>query len=146
MKKLFIAALIVIAAGSSVFAMDATKVNYKVKKNFDIQFTGAENVTWSTRENFVKASFTLLDENVDAFFDTDGELVGVSRKVSLKALPLSAIQQIKKDYASYKITDSIEFDQNGDKSYYLSLEDGNKKQILEVSLYGNVSVYKGTKK
>jgi len=146
MKKLFIAALIVIAAGSSAFAMDATKVDYKVKKSFDIQFTGAENVTWSTQANFVKASFTLLDENVDAFFDTDGELVGVSRKVDVKSLPLHAMQQIKKDYASYKITDSIEFDQNGDKSYYLSLENGNKKQILEVSLYGNVSVFKGTGK
>ena len=146
MKKLFIAALIVIAAGSSAFAMDATKVNYKVKKNFEIQFAGAENVTWSARESFVKASFTLLDENIEAFFDTDGELVGVSRKVSLRTLPLSAIQQIKKNYGSYKITDSIEFDQNGDKSYYLSLEDGNKKQILEVSLYGNVNVYKGARK
>ena len=69
--------------------------------------------------------------------------MGVSRKVDIKKLPLNAIQKIKKDYAGYKVTDSIEFDQDGEKSYYVSLEDGNKKQILQVSLYGNVSVYKG---
>ena len=53
------------------------------------------------------------------------------------------IQKIKKDYAAYKVTDTIEFDQDGEKSYYVSLEDGNKKQILHISLYGSVSVYRG---
>ena len=143
MKKLFIAALIVVAAGSSAFAKDVTKVNYKVQNQFEAQFTGAQNVVWSSKENYLKASFTLADENVEAFYGTDGEVMGVSRKVDIKKLPLNAIQKIKKDYAGYKVTDSIEFDQDGEKSYYVSLEDGNKKQILQVSLYGNVSVYKG---
>lgn len=146
MKKLFIAALIVVAAGTSAFAADVFKVDYKVKSSFEARFAGAQNVVWSAKETFIKAAFTMAEENVEAFFDGEGELIGLSRKVDLKKLPLNAIQKIKKDYASYQVSEAIEFDRDGDKSYYVSLEDGAKKQILEVSLYGAVSKYKGSGK
>lgn len=143
MKKLFIAALMVVAAGTSAFAADVlAKVNYKVKNNFEARFAGAQNVTWSAKESYVKANFTIAEENVEAFFDAEGELIGLSRKVDLKKLPLNAIQKIKKEYASYQVTEAIEFDKDGDKAYYLSINNGTKKQILEVSVYGGVSVYK----
>ncbi|MES2331998.1 MAG: hypothetical protein V4539_20490 [Bacteroidota bacterium] len=145
MKKLFIAALIMVAAGTSAFAADV-KVNNKVKTNFEAMFSGAENVSWSAKDLYIRASFTLLDETMEAYFGTEGELIGTSRAIELKRLPLSAIKKIKKEYASYKVTDTIEFEHDGERSYYVSLEDGNKKQILEVSLYGTVTVYKGAKK
>jgi len=146
MKKLFIAALIVVAAGTSAFAADVFKVDYKVKTSFEARFAGAQNVVWSAKEAYIKAAFTIAEEKVEAFFDGEGELIGLSRKVDLKKLPLNAIQKIKKDYASYQVSEAIEFDRDGDKSYYVSLEDGAKKQILEVSLYGAVSKYKGSGK
>ncbi len=146
MKKLFIAALIVVAAGTSAFAADGFKVDYKVKSSFEARFAGAQNVVWSAKENFIRAAFTIAEENVEAFFDTEGELIGLSRKVDLKKLPLNAIQKIKKDYAAYQVTEAIEFDRDGDKSYYVSLEDGAKKQILEVSVYGAVGKYKASGK
>lgn len=146
MKKLFIAALFVVAAGTSAFAADVTKVSYKAKSNFESRFAGAQNVTWSATDAYLKASFRIADENVEAFFDGEGDLIGLSRKIDLKKLPLNAIQKIKKDYASYRVNEAIEFDRDGDKSYYLSLGDGAKKQILEVSLYGAVSKFKGYEK
>lgn len=146
MKKLFIAALFVVAAGTSAFAADVTKVNYKVKSNFESRFTGAKNVVWSATDAYLKASFSIADENVEAFFDGEGDIIGLSRKVDLQKLPLNAIQKIKKEYASYKVSEAIEFDRDGDKAYFLSLEDGTKKQILEVSLYGAVSKFKGFEK
>ena len=146
MKKLFIAALIVVAAGTSAFATDVTKVDYKVKSSFEAKFYGAENVNWSARENYLKASFTLAGENVEAFFNAEGELIGSSRKLDFQRLPLNAIQKIKKDFADYKVVETIEFDLDGDRSYYVSLDNGQKSQILQVSLYGAVSSYKGPKK
>ena len=145
MKKLFIAALIMVAAGTSAFAADV-KVNTKVQTSFESLFSGAENVSWSAKDHYIKASFILSQENVEAYFGTDGELIGTSRKIELKNLPLSAVQKIKKEYASYKITDSIEFERAGERSYYVSLENGNKKQILEVSLFGTVSTFRSEKK
>ena len=101
---------------------------------------------WALRETYVKASFTLAEQNVDAFFSPEGDLIAFSRKIELKRLPLNALQKIKKDYGAYTVTESIEFDEDGDKSYYVSLEEGPKKHILQVSLYGSVSVFKGQKK
>ncbi len=138
MKKLFIAALMVVAAGTSAFALDINKDTYKAKKSFQEQFVGAENITWTAKDNFIKASFTLADEKLDAFFGNDGELIAMSRKVK-------AIQKIKKDYSAYTVNETIELDQDGSKSYYVSLQNGDKKKILEVSLYGNVSLFQGSK-
>ena len=144
MKKLLLAALIVVAAGSSAFASDETKVGFKVKNSFEAQFEGATNAVWTTKDDYLKVSFTLADENVEAFFSVDGEMMGMSRTVDLKKLPLNAIQSIKKIYSAYKVTDTIEFDQEGNKCYYVMLENGNQKSILKVSLYGEVSLFKGT--
>jgi len=146
MKKLFIAAMMVVTVGSSAFALDVNKVNYRVKTNFEAQFAGAENVTWSLRNNYTKASFTLAEEKVDAFFSENGAMIAYTRKIELKQLPLNAIQKIKKEYASSTITESIEFTQDGEKNYYVSLQDGAKKQILQVSLYGSISVYNSATK
>jgi len=146
MKKLLLAALVVAGIGSSAFAMDVSKISSKAQTSFEAKFASATNAKWSARDNYNKVSFTLADENVEAFFATDGELIGVSRKVEFKNLPLSAIQKIKKEYASFKVTDAIEFEQNDEKAYYVSLHDGNKKHVLEVSLYGNVSIFRGSSK
>lgn len=146
MKRIFIAALMAVAVTSSAFALDVNKISVKVKSSFDNQFAGAENVTWSEKETYTKASFTLGEEKVDAFFAADGELIAYSRKVEFKRLPLNAVQKIKKDYAGYTITESIEFDQDGEKNYYVSLTNGTKRQILAVSVYGNVTVYNGLSK
>lgn len=146
MKKLFIAALVVLAAGTGAFAKDAAKVDYKVRSNFEAKFSGAENVNWSAKENYVKAAFTLGGEKVEAFFSGEGELIGTSRKLNFHQLPLGAIQKIKKEYASYKVTETIEFDQDGDRAYYVSLTNGEKSQVLQVSLYGSVSAFRSEKK
>lgn len=146
MKKLLLAALVVAGIGSSAFAMDVNKISSKARTSFEAKFENATNAKWSVKNNYNKVSFTLADEAVEAFFATDGELIGVSRKVDFKSLPLSAIQKIKKEYASFQVTDTIEFERNEEKSYYVSLQDGNQKQILEVSLYGSVSIFRGSSK
>lgn len=143
MKKLLLAALVVAALGTSAFAMDVNTVSTKVKSSFEARFANASNVQWVTRENYNKVSFELAEENVEAFFAADGELIGYSRKVNFKNLPLTAIQKIKKDYANASVKETIEFHQNEETAFYVSLEEGQKKTILEVSPYGNVSVYRG---
>ncbi len=146
MKKLLLAILVVATLGTSAFATDANKVSSKVKNSFEAKFVNAQNVKWTARDTYNKVSFTLEGEDVEAFFASDGDLIGYSRKVELKNLPLNAIQKIKKEYAGYAVKETIEFEQNGEKAFYVSLENGDKKQILEVSLYGMVSVYRAAGK
>lgn len=146
MKKLFLAALMAVAVAGSAFAADASKLSNKVKNNFEAQFAGAQNIEWAIRDTYTKFSFTLAGERVEAFYSQEGELIATSRKVEFSRLPVSAIQHIQKNYGAYKTEETIEFDQDGDRSYYVSLDKAGKKIILQVSLYGNVSVYHGAKK
>jgi hypothetical protein len=148
MKKIFIAVVMAVFVGTSAFAADTkdiVKVGYRVKSNFESHFAGASNVTWTQRDNFIKARFTVAEQEVEAFFSTDGDLLATSRKIDFNKLPLQSIQTIQKKYSKYTITETIELDQDGEKNFYVALENGDKKQILQVSLYGSVSVYDGRK-
>jgi hypothetical protein len=144
MKKLIIAVVMTVLVGRSAFAADtkeAAKVSYRIKTDFETRFSGATNVSWTVRDNYTKVAFTLAEQPVEAFFSHDGELIASSRKVEFGKLPLNAIQTIQKKYSTYTVSESIEFDQDGDKNYFVSLQNGSKKQILQVSVYGSVTRY-----
>lgn len=145
MKKLFIAALMVIALSANAFA-DNTNINTKVLNHFQTQFEGAANVHWKTGESFVKASFTLNDHKMEAFYDVDGELIGTSYTVSKDKLPVRATKTISEKYAAYQVQETIEFDNVRDGlSYYVSLVSEQAKIVLQVSAQGEVSVFKKTR-
>jgi hypothetical protein len=146
MKKLFIAALFAFTIGSSAFAAgtdlsDAAKLSYSVKSSFEKHFREAQDVSWTVRESFVKASFSLLGQRVEAFFGDDGELIGTSRKVQFERLPVLAVSKIRKEYEGYAVGETIELTKYDDTNYYVSLSKGEKKQILEVTPSGHISVF-----
>lgn len=141
MKKIFLTTLIAAMIGSQVFASDVTKVSYRVLASFKSQFADATDVNWTVTEEYTKARFTIEGEQVEAFFNASGDVIGTSRKTDLKRLPLSAIQKIRKNYSKYKVTETIEFEFNGERKYFVSVENDTDRKILEVSLYGEVSIF-----
>jgi hypothetical protein len=143
MKKLFIAALIVLAAGSTAFAADAAKISRQMKTNFEILYPRATNVSWSEAPQFLSATFTVDEEEMTAFFAKDGDLIGTTQKLELNQIPAKAIKKIKKNYATFNITEALEFTSGDTSKYYVMIEDGNRKQILEVSGFGDITVFKG---
>jgi opacity protein-like surface antigen len=144
MKKLFIAALIVLAAGSTAFAADVAKVSRQMKNNFEILFPRASNVAWTESSQFLSATFTVDDEELTAFFAKDGDLLGTTQKLELSQLPAKGLKKIRKDYASFKITQAIEYVSGEQSKYYVMIEDeNNSKKVLEVDAYGGVYVFKG---
>lgn len=145
MKKLFIAVLMTAAISTSAFATDVNKVSYQILNSFQNEFSEATQVEWSFTSKYTKATFILAEEQIEAFYSADGEQIGVSRKVDLKKLPIKAVQKIKKSFADFNIKEVIEFDQNGEKNYYVSLNKGNKTEVLQVSLFGNVTPFEGNK-
>ncbi len=145
MKKIFLTTLIAAMIGSQVFASDVSKVSYRVLVAFQAQFADATDVNWTVTEDYTKAKFTIEGEQVEAFFNASGDVIGTSRKTDLKRLPLNAIQKIRKSYAKYKVTETIEFEFNGERKYFVSLENEADRKILEVSLYGNVTIFEKSK-
>ncbi len=145
MKKIFLTTLIAAMIGSQVFASDVTKVSYRVLAAFEAQFAEASDVSWTVTDNYTKAKFTIEGEQVEAFFNASGDVIGTSRKTDLKRLPLSAIQKIRKSYGKYKVTETIDFEFNGERKYFVSIENDTDRKILEVSLYGDVTIFEKNK-
>ncbi|WP_026768332.1 hypothetical protein [Asinibacterium sp. OR53] len=145
MKKLFLAVLIAASIGTSAFAADATHLNYRVKSAFEAAFAGATNVSWHIKPQFISFAFELNNEKMEAFYSSDGEQIGTSRHVSFDKLPASAVKKIKANYPDYQVKEAVKMDLNGESNYYVSLENGNLKRILEVSEYGRVSLFNNGK-
>jgi hypothetical protein len=148
MKKIFIMALIAIATGTSAFAGTYT-VSTKVTEHFAASFKNANNVSWKADGRYDKVSFVLAGEKVDAFYDTEGDLIGTSRTLAFDKLPKSALETIttKYTYPEYQLKDCIEFTNSSkEKNFYVSLERKNETIVLEINKVGGVSVFARSKK
>ncbi len=143
-SKLFIATAASLAIAFGAFAKSTSSTNTIAIKQLKAEFKDAANVTWSsTQSNLTEASFEWNGQRLHAFYNAEGTQVAVSREINEDKLPLKAQQTIKNKYEGYKIAEAIEY--NGTEeglSYYVSLENANKKIILNISAEGTVSVYK----
>ncbi len=148
MKKLFIAGLFALALVTSAFA-SPNSVNKKAAEHFSLSFSKAKSVSWNTNDMFEKVSFQLDNEKVNAFYDTYGELLGMSRTMAFDKLPKAALETITTKYTfpDFKLTDCIAFTTNYDETnYYVSFDKTNETLILEINKAGKISVLSRTKK
>lgn len=160
MKKLSLSALFALVMITSAFAAKEltpgsngvgphSKVvapHFKGVENFVKAFPQATGVAYEVKGQFTEVSFTWNDLNLLAFYDMEGNPIGTSRAVDVKALPLSYMLDIKREYAGYVITDAIEFD-NADTglSYYITVVGPEKAYVLHLDTDGTISVFKKMK-
>ena len=143
MKKLIIAAAMFVSL--SAFA-GKEKVNEKVLHAFNTEFVNAQEVEWTISSDYFKASFGMNGQRVSAFYNTDGELMGLTRNIPSSQLPVRLQTSLSKEYSKYWISDLFEVSNNDGTSYYLTLENGNNKVVLKSSAGTNWSTYKKARK
>jgi hypothetical protein len=146
MKKLFTAAIVALAITTTAFAADITKVNFQTLQNFKNTFVDAEDVQWSVRNDYAKASFIDDGDKMEAYFDLSGDLIGTSRAITTQVLPKAARKHINKKYSDYTWKEVIEFKGKDSEHYFVSLNNNKENVILQISKEGDVSVFKSTKK
>jgi len=141
--KLFFTAVAALAITASSFAKEPETVNVKAQKQLTADFKGASNVSWQIKNNLLEASFEWNGQKLETFYNQDGEEVAMCREITIDKLPVKALQAINQKYGDYKTTEAIEYNSpDTGLCYYLSMENGNKKTILNVSPDGLVSVFK----
>ncbi|GGH77978.1 hypothetical protein HNQ91_003983 [Filimonas zeae] len=140
MKKFIIAAITVITLATSAFAADT---NDKTINLFKAAYPGAEKVHYKAVGELVSVSFVLDGTNMQAFYNTEGEQIAVSRVTDYKRLPLRATTTLENKFKGYTATEVIEMDHSTEgTSYYVSLVNDSQKVIAQVSVSGEVSVFK----
>ena len=129
MKKLILTLAVALSTLCS-FAGDVT-VSSRVLDAFKTDFASAKEITWTVNNDYYKASFVFNDQHVAAFYNTDGELIGMTRYISSLDLPLSLQTKLKNGYKNYWISDLFEVSNQEGTSYYITLENADSKIILK---------------
>ncbi len=146
MKNLLMTVLIMFSLTATAFATDEKKISLSTRETFNQEFNGAENVEWTVKRDFVKATCTLKGERLDVFYDLKGTKIGSSHYIALEDLPLSARRMIAKKYAGYNITEAVEFNGAEEDAFFLSAENGKEKVIIKIADHSSLSVYKKSRK
>src|SRR3954463_2948098 len=107
MKKLFFLALLAVTVAGSAFAADTKKVNASVLSSFKSEFKQAANVTWKTGADYAKATFTLDNKQVEAFYNLDGQMIAKSQNIGLDELPVNAKRNFAKYFTGYNVKEAI---------------------------------------
>ena len=142
MKNLFITTVLALSIAVSSIAADVSNVNYNAERNFFAEFGRAKNVNWTAKENYSKASFTLNQVAMEAFYDYQGNFIGTSRKIDIGDLPINGKRSVAKKYAAYTVKEVIKFEGAEETAYYLVAENEKQSLFLKVSVEGFVSVFK----
>ena len=64
---------------STFSAFAGEDVNQKVLNAFNAEFNSAKQVEWATGSNYYRASFVYNNKHVFAYYNMDGELLGMTR-------------------------------------------------------------------
>ena len=149
MKKLqTVFAAVALLLTTSAFAVNGPeKVNQKVKIAFEKNFTGASKVSWEKNDDFYFAHFELDAKDMDAAYNEEGELLGVSRVIAASELPLSVSMAIAKNYEGYTVAGTVtEITYEGQTNYYVYVANVKQALKLKCNSNGEMSIDKKFKK
>jgi hypothetical protein len=149
-KKLaLMIAFLLTAAVSYSFAAAPTgevKISSDIRAAFHKDFQNAEVISAETHKSFTKLTFKMNNIVLFAFYSDNGELLAVTRNILSTQLPVGLQISLRKEFSSYWITELIELNGDGQNSYYVSLENADKKLTLRSNGDESWEVYEKTDK
>jgi hypothetical protein len=135
MKKLLVIFTVLgLIITTSSYATDTTPSS--VLNSFQNAFRGSKDAAWSTVKELYRVDFTLEDQKVSAFFNSEGNLIASSRNISLLQLPISLETGLKSDFPDYEITSLFEVDNENGTAYYATVKNSKREFTLESTSSG----------
>jgi hypothetical protein len=134
-KTALITAFILLTAVTGLFAKDDDKINSAVRANFVKEFSTAKDVHWQLQKDYELAQFSLNGQILTAYYSHEAVLVALIHHIPMDHLPIFLMQEVKKSYNGYWVTDLFEAAADGDSHYYLTLE--NSDQVVKLRSAGS---------
>jgi hypothetical protein len=145
-KKISLLAITAVIMTTGIFAKPIEPgVNDKVLVAFTKHFEGVKDITWNKTEQYIKANFVKDGQPLSAYFNSNGELIGVSKNILSQQLPLKLNLELKKVIADGWITELFEFTDGQTTTYFMTVENSNQKVHYQNDGY-EWTVYKKVKK
>jgi hypothetical protein len=127
------------------FARDE-KVSPSVLKSFQSSFASATDVAWSQTVNGFRAQFMLNAQHISAFYDSEGELLAMTRNVTSLQLPMLLQAELKKEYGEFWISNLFEVANDIGITYYATVEKADAKIVLKSDSFSGWMVYQKQRK
>ena|ERR1700744_3674154 len=158
MKKIFLTLAAVGILATSAFAkIDGGKktepvtISFSVQTQFDEQFSDATGVVWTVTPNCQKATFTEEGVQKTAFYNLQGEYLGVTQAVDYSTIADRAQKEIAAKYNGYKVGEVIKLITNDTNAgfdqtvYFVDLKNDTSEVLLRVTPTANVFFFKQVK-
>jgi hypothetical protein len=121
-------------------------INTAVQQSFTSMFRNVNDVKWTYKNNYFKASFTLNGQYITAFYDAEGKMLGATRSISPVQLPIALQTSLKNNYQTYWVSDLIEYSNEDGTTYYITVENSDVQLTLKSFSDESWSVYKKQRK
>lgn len=145
-KLLFSAALMLMIGVSSSFANKIENVNQKVISSFQKDFAGAKDVKWESSKEYAKATFNLNGQVLFAYYSEGGEMIAMTRNIVSTQLPINLLNELKKDYSNFWISDLFEMATGNETAYYVTIENADFVIVLKSTDATSWELFKKDKK
>ncbi len=147
MKKTILAMAMMLTVGlTGAFAKDNEGVSKKISSSFSKDFVTAKNVSWNSQKEYSKATFTLNNQVMFAYYNETGDLIATARNILSEQLPINLLTSLKKDFSKYWISELFELAADGQTSYYVTLQNGDETLILKSNNFNEWYTYKKIRK
>ncbi len=130
MKKIILSLAVVLALFSTAFAKSPSVNTERAALSFSKDFHKVSDVKWEETNNFVLATFLQDKETFFAYYDFQGNLIGVVHHMLTSSLPVILQKDIKKHYASYWVTKLFQVNSEDGIYYYIQLKNADETIVL----------------
>ncbi|HYJ38500.1 MAG TPA: hypothetical protein VEV87_07770 [Chitinophagaceae bacterium] len=146
MKKTIFTLALSLILGTASFANNDESINQKAVQSFKKEFAQAKEVSWQKAGDLVKATFTLNERVLFAYYNEAGDLMAITRNITTDLLPIALQTSLRKDYAGYWVSDLFEMVTGGQTNYYVTLENADHKIVMKSEDFGNWASYRKERK
>jgi len=141
MKKILFLLIIAVSVIFSAYADDKIKikVNGAVLSSFKNDFRHTTSVSWKQHGHLFIASFTQFDGNYQAYYTSDGNLLGFLSTAAIDDLPHDVRKVLNKRFVSAQFLSVSRFYSisNG-LSFIVGLSDNGRNKFVHINRNGTV--------
>lgn len=130
MRKTILTIAIGLAVFSSAFAKVPAGINDRAVASFQKDFNTATDVRWDVTSNYIMATFQMDKATQFAYYDFQGNLIGVVHHILTSALPADLSKDIKKHYGCYWVSELFQITTEEGAYYYVQLKNADETIVL----------------
>jgi hypothetical protein len=130
MKKIILSIAILLALTGTSFAKPNININESVYASFKNDFHQASEVKWNVTSSYIMASFQLDKQTLYAYYDFQGNMIGLVHNILTTSLPAHLQKDIKKHYTNYWVSELFQITTEEGVYYYIQLKNADGTIVL----------------